>query len=46
MLLAHTGGQIVFSDEVVFQIVRAGAPLSSVEVTRKVLGRTLSVLVA
>jgi hypothetical protein len=46
MLLALSGGRIVFSDRVVFQIVRAGAPSSSVVVTREALGRTLLVLVA
>ena len=47
MLLALTGGRIVFSDRVVSQIVRAGAPSSSVGVlTRKALGRTLLVAVA
>ena len=46
MLLALTGGRIVFSDRVVFQIVRAGAPSSSVGVMHEASGRTLSVFVA
>ena len=38
MLLALTGGRIVFSDRAVFQIVRAGAPSSRVGVTLEALG--------